>query len=140
MSDPTAKSNKTKQDSSAAVDELLLQLQHPQTRLITAIRQVVLAADPRIREGVKWHAPSFATAEYFATVHLRSKVGIGLILHLGAKKRELPAAGLQISDPDGLLKWLAADRAQLEFADLPDFEQKATAVQAVLRQWLCYLS
>lgn len=139
MAGPTSKPNKTSQDSPVAVDALLMQLQHPQTALIEAIRQVVLASDPSISEGVKWNAPSFALGEYFATVHLRSKVGIGLILHLGAKKRVLPATGLQITDPDGLLKWLAADRAQLEFRDVADLAQKNVALQAVIRQWLSYL-
>ncbi len=36
--------------------------------------------------------------------------GMGLILHLGAKVRDIPADGLKIADPAKLLKWLGRDR------------------------------
>ena len=126
-------------DTTAAVDALMAALDHPHEAGIAALREAILAVDPAIAEGVKWNAPSFRTHEYFATVHLRAKAGIGLILHLGAKARDLPACGLAIDDPDGLLRWLAKDRAQVAFADAADVRRRAPALQALLRAWIGYV-
>lgn len=126
----------TAADTTAAVDALMASLQHPHKAGIDALRRAILAVDPSIAEGVKWNAPSFRTHEYFATFHLRAKTGIALILHLGAKARALPAGGLAIDDPHGLLQWLGADRAQVLFADAQDARRRIPALQAVLRQWI----
>jgi len=71
-------------DTTKAVDDFMAKLDHPHKRDIEALRKLVLAVDPAIREGVKWNAPSFRTTGYFATTNLRAKAGIGVILHLGA--------------------------------------------------------
>ena len=49
--------------------------------------------------------------------------------------RQMPDSKALISDPEGLLKWLAADRAVLEFADRSALLGSAAAIQAVIRQW-----
>ena len=41
-----------------------------------------------------------------------------------------------VADPDGLLRWLGTDRAQVLFADRADIERKASAFQQLLRAWL----
>jgi len=111
-------------------------LDHPFKAELETLRRAILAADPSIAEGIKWNAPSWRTREYFATTHLRSKTGLGLILHLGAKVRELPASGLDIPDPAGLLKWLGKDRAQIEFRSAADLAAKLPALQNLLRNWI----
>ena len=129
----------TAADTSAAVDAFVSTLDQPRKAEIEALRAIFLGADARIAEGIKWKSPSFRSDEYFATVNLRSKVGIGVILHLGAKVRALPDGGVAIADPSGLLKWLAADRAQIEFADLAAIEAQREALTAVIRQWLAHV-
>jgi hypothetical protein len=114
-------------------------LAHPHKAEIEALRKLMLGVDPSVQEGIKWNAPSFRTTEYFATTNLRAKSGIGVILHLGAKVRELPAGGVVIDDPKKLLKWLGKDRAMVEFADARQFKSSKAAFQAVLRQWLRYV-
>lgn len=126
-------------DTSQAVDAFMRELRHPCKAEVEALREVVLGADPSIAEGIKWNAPSFRTSEYFGTTHLRAKAGIGLILHLGAKARELPKGGLRIEDPEKLLTWLGKDRAMVSFADRRDLENKTAALRAILRQWLAYV-
>ena len=127
----------TSADTSAGVDDFMSGLQHPQKPAIEALRKVVRGADASIAEGVKWNAPSFRTSGYFATTHLRAKSGIGLILHLGAKARDIPA--VRIEDPDGLLTWLAKDRAMASFAGLEDLRARESALQGIVRQWLKHL-
>ncbi|MGJ4803223.1 DUF1801 domain-containing protein [Luteimonas sp. SDU82] len=123
-------------DSSAAVDALMAGLARPHKPAIERLRRTIVDSDPAIAEGVKWNAPSFRTHEYFATVHLRAKTGIALILHRGAKARATPEGGMAIDDADGLLQWLAADRAQIVFADADDVQRRGDALQALLRQWI----
>jgi hypothetical protein len=121
-------------DSRAAVDSFMATLDHPQHAAVQALREAVLGADPAIAEGIKWNAPSFRTREYFATTHLRTKQGLGLILHLGAKVRD--NAEVAIDDPAGLLRWLAKDRAIIDWRDLDALQDQREALQAVVRQWI----
>lgn len=134
-----ANAHDTPADTTTAVDEFMARLQHPFKAGIQALREVVVGADASIAEGIKWNAPSFRTTEYFATTHLRSKSGLGLILHLGAKVRALPANGVAIDDPGGLLKWLARDRALIEFSQVDEIARRRPELQALLWQWIRYV-
>ncbi len=138
MPSNTAGATPMKRSASApeSVESLLASLEHPHKPAILLLRQILLQADPRIGEGVKWNAPSFRTSEYFATVHLRTKEGTGLILHFGAKKRERAVAADAIADPESLLVWLAEDRALVTFRDVDDLESKRSAFTDVVRQWI----
>jgi hypothetical protein len=126
----------TNQTGGQRVDEFLATLNHPHKAEILALRQIILAADPSIREEIKWNAPSFRTTESFATFHLRAKIGVQLILHLGAKVRETAATGIDIADPAGLLTWLAKDRASVTFISLDEVHAKQTAFTALIRAWI----
>lgn len=134
-----AKRHDTRADTTDAVDTFMQKLDHPFKKVIEAIREIVIATDPSIAEGIKWNSPSFRTREYFATTHLRAKSGISLVLHLGAAVRDLPEDALQIEDPDGLLKWLAKDRAMVEFSGASDLDAKRNALQDLLRHWIRYV-
>ena len=129
----------TSADTAAAVDQFMSTLDHPFKAEIETLRRAMLAVDPSIAEGIKWNAPSWRTTEYFATTHLRSKTGLGLVLHLGAKVRALPEGGLDIPDPAGLLKWLGKDRAQVEFTSASDFAAKLPALQILIKQWIAHV-
>jgi hypothetical protein len=129
----------TPADTREAVDAFMKKLDHPQKAAIEALREILRGAAPGIREGIKWNAPSFRTTEYFATTNLRAKAGVGLILHLGAKVRALPAGGIAIEDPAGLLKWLAKDRAMIVFRDARDVTSRQAPLTALVRQWVSYV-
>ena len=124
-------------DSSAAVDAFMAVLEHPHKAAVGAIRQAIVGADRSILEGIKWKAPSFRTSEYFATTHLRAKVGVGVVFHLGAKVRAIQS--VSIDDPAGLLEWLAKDRAMVSFAGVDDVRAKQSALQRVVRQWITHV-
>jgi hypothetical protein len=132
-------SHESAADSTRAVDEFMRALDHPFKREVEAIRVSVLGTDRNIAEGIKWNAPSFRTSEYFATLNLREKKGIGVILHLGAKARELPSGGLVVDDPAKMLKWLAKDRAMVVFASLEDFAARKAAFERIIQQWIVHV-
>jgi len=121
------------------VEIFLAALDHPLKPEILALRQIILDADPSITEGIKWNVPSFRTSEYFATMHLRAKDGIHVILHLGAKTRDTAITGVAIADPESLLEWLAKDRASVTFRDLNDIDARRSAFAQIIRQWIAYV-
>lgn len=136
---PKPKSTLRKANEPADVDTFLASLDHPHKPEILALRQIILDTDPCIAESIKWNAPSFRTSEFFATMHLRAKNGVQLILHFGAKKRADLDAGSKIADPESILEWLAADRAVAKFRDLRDIAAKRTAFTNVIRQWITHV-
>ena len=128
-----------KRTQNSEVDAFLASLEHPAKALVIALRAAVLGADASIADGIKWNVPSFRKRDYFATMHLRAKQGVGLILHFGAKKTAIATSGVDIPDPQGLLDWLAKDRAMIVFRDEADLAAKTPALQALLREWLPHL-
>jgi len=120
------------------IDAFLAALPRPQQACVRRLRAVILAADPRIGEGIKWNAPSFHLGgRHFATMQLRRADRMLLVLHLGAGKRALPKDA--IADPHRQLAWLGADRATWSFADLTDVEARAAGLQDLLRQWMAHV-
>lgn len=136
---PTPTSHAGAADTTQAVDDFMSKLDHPFKPGIQEIRRAILGANPAIAEGIKWNAPSFRTTEYFATTNLREKAGIGVILHLGAKVRDVGPEGLPISDPEKLLKWLAKDRAMIVFRDMQDFAARRSAFERLVRDWIAHV-
>ncbi|MFE8596565.1 DUF1801 domain-containing protein [Archangium violaceum] len=132
----TKKPTKRGASEPESVEAFLSSLEHPYKQEIVTLRQLILGADPKIAEGIKWNAPSFRTSEYFATFQLRAKDGVQIILHLGAKTRDTALTGIQVADPESLLEWLAKDRASVKFRDSKDIGAKRTAFANVLREWI----
>lgn len=122
-----------------SVEALLATLVHPRKREILALREVILGAHSSIEEGVKWNAPSFRTREWFATIHLRARDGVQVILHLGAKATAASTGGIDIDDPKKMLTWLGKDRATVVFKDLDDLAARRAAFQSLLKQWITYV-
>ena len=133
---PPKQPHATPADTTEAVEAFLAALDHPHKAAVEAVRKAILGADASIREGVKWNSPSFRTAEYFATVNLRAKQGIQVVMHLGAKVKALPAGGVKVADPEGMLQWLGKDRAIVAFADAADVARRKRAFQLVVRSWI----
>ena len=131
--------HQTAADTTKAVAAFMLALDHPFKKEIEVLRRIILGAHPSIAEGIKWNVPSFRTTEYFATMHLRAKDGIGVILHLGARARGAAAPKVEIKDPARLLQWLGEDRAMVIFADAKDVGSKRRPFDAVLRQWIRFV-
>lgn len=131
--------SKTAKGASAARDEVdafVAALEHPRKEEILALRRIILDADARIGEGIKWNAPSYRTSDWFATTHLRAKEGVHIIMHFGAKKRTDFAPRTLIDDPESILEWLAEDRAVAKFSDMADIRAKQSAYASLIRQWI----
>jgi hypothetical protein len=119
----------------AAVEDFLTALKHPLKREIEEARRIILDADPRIGEAIKWNAPSFQTTVFFATANLRAHDRVEFIFHKGAKKEAKPK-DMAVPDPKNLLKWLAKDRALVNLGSGKDFTARKAAFAALVRAWI----
>ena len=134
----SARKSKPTEGAGSSVTLLLANLHHPHKEGIELLRSVVLGVDKRIREEVKWNAPSFVLADHFATFRLHPPKNVQLILHTGAKARS-GAKVFKIDDPEGLLKWPASNRAVLTFASTAEAKASKAAVQRIVKQWVAQL-
>lgn len=123
-----------------AVTALLDGVAHPQRALIDAMRAAIQVAVPTAIESIKWNAPSFATAEHFATFHLRGKQGVQLILHLGAKPR--PGVDMRILVPDlgHIAEWKGPDRAVVSVRDEAHFGEIRSAITRLIAAWQSHVA
>jgi len=119
-----------------AVVAFLRDLDHPLKREIEAVRQIILGVSPKIHEGIKWNGPSFRTADYFATVNLRAKDCVQVILHKGAKVKDNSTSQVRIEDPKGLIKWLATDRCLVTIGAGKEIEANRAAFEVIVREWI----
>jgi predicted transport protein len=110
----------------------MAKLDHPLKPQIEQLRRLMAAADPAIREEIKWNSVTFRTTESFATVHLRSTARLQIVFHLGAKtKGSVPKAA--VPDPGGIVRWLAPDRCLVTVGQLA---LHRVALQEIVQAWL----
>jgi hypothetical protein len=112
-------------------------LDHPLKADIEAVRKLILGASPAISDGVKWNSLSFRKSDWFATVNLRSKDVIQLVFHTGAKVKDNPE--LKIPDENGLLLWLAKDRALVTLGNGKTLKANRGAFEAIVKAWIKYV-
>ena len=117
------------------VNELMAGLDHPLKPEIEVLRALILGADPRIREEVKWNAPSFLIDDHFATFKLHPVDTVQVIFHTGAKKKAKPLQ-MVVDDPGSLLKWVAPDRCLTAFHDMQDVRARGPELARIVEQWI----
>ena len=90
------------------------------------MRQIVLGADARVTEAIKWQAPTFIYRGNIASFYPKAKKHVSLMFHEGAS---IPGKH-PILDGEGGTSRIA------KFADLADVEKKKKkALEAVIRAW-----
>lgn len=65
------------------VDEFMDKLEHPLRAEMEAVRSIIVNANSKIEEDVKWGGPSFYYKEDLATFNPRIKNYVALIFHKG---------------------------------------------------------
>jgi hypothetical protein len=121
------------------VVEFLRELDHPLKSEIEAVRQIILGVDASIREGIKWNGPSFRTAEYFATLFLRATDRVQLIFHKGAKVKDNSTKEMQITDPNGLIEWLAKERCRITVGAGKEIAKNRPGLETIVREWIAQM-
>lgn len=70
---------------SAEVEAWFARYENPMKEVVLRIREIVLNADSRIEECIKWQAPTFAFQGNLASFFPKSKQHASLMFHLGAR-------------------------------------------------------
>src|SRR5262245_45169061 len=109
-------------------------LDHPLKADIEAVRKLILGVSPSISDGVKWNSLSFRTTDWFATVNLRSKDVVQLVLHTGAKVKN--GQKPKVPDDNDLLLWLAKDRAVATLGSGRTLRANRAAFEAIVKAWI----
>jgi uncharacterized protein YdhG (YjbR/CyaY superfamily) len=70
---------------SKEVDAWFARYDNPMKDVVLRIRDIVLGADPRIGECIKWQAPTFTFDGNLASFYPKSKQHASLMFHTGAR-------------------------------------------------------
>lgn len=111
--------------TSAEVDEWFANLEHPLKAVMLSTRDVILDADERMTECVKWSTPTFTFEGNLVSFQPRAKRFVSLLFHEGAT---IPGDH-PILDGDGAHVRIA------RFRDQADLDSRADELAAVVRAW-----
>jgi hypothetical protein len=111
---------------SADVDNWFDRYDNPLKDLVLAVREVVLQADHRVTEAIKWQAPTFVYRGNIASFFPKAKKHVTLMFHQGAA----------LDDPAGILDGEGDTSRSLKVADADDLEAKKAAIAALVRSWI----
>ena len=114
------------QNRDPVVDAWFESYDNPQKDLVLAVRDVILRADPRISETIKWKAPTFVYRGNLASFYPRTTKHVALMFHTGAN----------LPDPTGLLEGSGDTSRVVRFADQTDLLAKADALRQLVREWI----
>ena len=70
--------------SGSEVDNWLLAYENPMKSVVEEMRAIILEADPRIGECIKWQAPTFTYKGNMASFFPKSKKHASLMFHKGS--------------------------------------------------------
>jgi hypothetical protein len=70
---------------SKEVDAWFARYENPMKEVVLRVRAIVLGADPRIEECIKWQAPTFTFEGNLASFFPKSKQHASLMFHMGAR-------------------------------------------------------
>jgi uncharacterized protein YdhG (YjbR/CyaY superfamily) len=107
------------------VDAWMAAYDNPQKELVQAVREAVLAADPRLGECIKWQAPTFTYKGNLASFFPKAKKHASLMFHKGA---EIPGEFPSL-EGDG------KEARSMKFLDAADLEAKRDELGRIVRAW-----
>lgn len=122
---------KQKLTGKEAVDAYMEALEHPFKAEIEAVRQIILAANPKMEERIKWNAPSFYFDKDFAAFNPRTRdfAQLVMVFHDGA----------MVQDRMGLLEGDYKDRRLASFHSMEDVLAKKEALEKVVNLWIGFV-
>ena len=110
------------------VDEYLKKKDHPLTKEIQRVREIILHADSRMEECIKWSSPTFMYKGNMASFFMNAKKFVSLMFHKGAV----------LDNPDGLLSGDGKEARVARFENMDDIEAKKEALEAMVKIWITH--
>jgi hypothetical protein len=98
---------------------------NPMKDVVQRVREIVLDADPRVDECVKWQAPTFPYKGNIASFYPKSRQHASLMFHLGAK---IPGSFPRLEG--------TGDTSRvMKLADLAEAEAARPELESIVRAW-----
>jgi hypothetical protein len=107
-----------------AVDQWLDDADHPLDALMRRARDIILGADERVTESIKWNTPTFAYNGNIASFNPSKRV-VSIMFHRGS---EIPGDHPRLEGDGKLVR-------TMRFADPGDLEAGRAELEAVVRAW-----
>lgn len=104
----------------------LAEYDNPMKDVVLAVRRVMLDADDRVSECIKWKSPTFTFEGNIASFNPRSKKHASLMFHTGA----------HIPGDHTILEGGGETARYARFASLDEVEANAAALAEVIRAWI----
>ena len=113
-------------NTNSKVDQYLKEKNHPLTPEIQRVREIIMAADDRFEETIKWSSPTFMYKGNMASFFMNAKKFVSLMFHKGAL----------INDTTGLLSGDGKEARVARFENMEDIEEKKADLETVAREWI----
>ncbi len=113
-------------NKSEKVTDFIAKLDNPLKDEMSAVRNIILNASPKMTEDIKWGAPSFAYKGNMATFNPRAKQFVNLTFHTGAF----------IKDTTGLLEGDKKEARVARFNSMEDVQAKKESLESVVLKWI----
>lgn len=107
------------------VDAWLERYDNPMKAAVARTREVILGADPRVGETIKWSTPTFIYKGNLATFQPRAKQFVSLLFHTGAS----------IPGKHPILEGGGDTARYVRIADVEAVERMRAELEAVVRAW-----
>lgn len=107
------------------VDDWLEKYENPMKEVVMAMRNIILTADDRMEETIKWQAPTFTYKGNLATFFPKAKKHASLMFHTG---KTIPG---NFSSLEGD----ASAARTMKVKDMDDLAAKKDELIAIVRIW-----
>ena len=111
--------------SKKEVDDWFGSYEHPLKDAMLRVRQIILKADKRMGECIKWSSPTFTFEGNLASFNPRTKKHVSLMFHSGA---QIPGKHPRLQGGGDTSRYMT-------FADQSEVESSSRDLQAVVRAW-----
>ncbi len=113
-------------NKSKVVEAWFKRYDNPMKDVVVRVREIILAADERIEETIKWSAPTFMYKGNLASFFPRSKQHASLMFHTGAS---IPGKFPHLVG--------GGDTGRImNFANLQEAEARKKELSAIVKAWI----
>ena len=112
--------------STQEVNEWMANYDNPMKPVVQRVREIIMAADERMEESIKWQAPTFMYKGNLASFFPKAKQHASLMFHTGA---EIPGDFPHLEGE--------GDKARtMKFADLDEADARKEELEAIVMAWI----
>jgi hypothetical protein len=111
--------------TSPEVEAWFAQLDHPMKPVMLRVREVILGADGRLSEAMKWQSPTFMYEGNLASIDPHAKRWVSVLFHRGA---EIPGQHALLQGGGKLARYA-------RFETLADVDAHRAELETAVRAW-----